>query len=311
MSILSSAPFVTGIGVFLLGMIVLTEALRSAVGGRLHQFLLRFTRGRFRSVLAGVLTTTLLQSSSGTVMAVVGLAAAGCLPLVNAVGVVVGANLGTTSTAWIMLWLGFKLNLTMIASPLVAVGALLRLGLFGRRAVPLGMPLAGFGLLFVGLSLIQSGLSEPAFTIPVALDLTGFLLLLGVGIAMTAVMQSSSIAVVTTIIALEAGLLGLGQAAVLVVGQNLGTTSTALLASFGSNPTGRKVAWAHVLFNGVTALIALPLLALVLFVPLRIEPMLALAAFHTLFNLLGVLVIAPWLGGFTRLIGLLKDESSR
>lgn len=295
---------VGGLGIFLLGMIVLTDGLRTFVGGRLHAVLLRFTAGRAAAITTGAVATILLQSSSATIVATIGLVTAGCLPLANAVGVVIGANLGTTSTAWVVIYLGLKLNLSAVASLLVTAGALARLGLFGRRLVPLGIPIAGFGLLFVGLTLMQDAMVGVAGTllIPPAAGLAGLLALVAVGAFMTVILQSSSAAVVATVMALSAGVIGLDQAAALVIGQNLGTTTTSLLASLGADLTARRVAWAHIIFNAVTAVVALPFLLLLRHV--QVDPAIALALFHTAFNALGVLLIAPWLSGFTRLISL-------
>jgi phosphate:Na+ symporter len=176
------------------------------------------------------------------------------------------------------------------------------LGLFGRRLTPAGLPLAGFGLLFVGLGRIQSFMPEVASTLsmPSGSTFLGLLTLTLLGTIMTVIVQSSSVAVVATIVALQAGVIDLAQAAALVVGQNLGTTSTALLASIGVNNIARRVAWAHTAFNLLTAVVALPFL--LLFTRVDLEPMIALALFHTLFNATGVLLIAPWLSGFTRLV---------
>ncbi len=301
-----------GVGVFLLGMLLLTEGLKALAGGALRRGLARFTRGRMAAVATGAVATAVIQSSSATTMTTIGLVAAGLLPMVSAIGVILGANLGTTSTAWIVAYFGLKLDVSSVAMLAVASGALLRLlgrGRFGAA----GMPLAGFGLLFVGISLMQAAMAGLAdgFTIPAASTdhLGGMLLLVAIGAAMTLIMQSSSAAVATTLTALSAGAIGLEQAAALVIGQNLGTTPKALLASLGASTAARRTAVAHVVFNLLTGVVALLLLAVLARFGLDpdgalvgSDPALVIAAFHTVFNVVGVAMFLPWLPTFAALV---------
>lgn len=307
-----------GIGVFLLGMVLLTEGLKAMAGGALRRGLARFTRSRLAAVATGAVATAVVQSSSATTMTAIGLVAAGLLPMVSAVGVILGANLGTTSTAWIVAYFGLKLDVSAVAMVAVAAGALLRLLGRGRLAAA-GLPLAGFGLLFVGIGLMQVAMADLAdgFVIPAASTdrLGGMLLLVAIGAAMTLVMQSSSAAVATTLTALAAGAIGLEQAAALVIGQNVGTTPKALLASIGASTAARRTAVAHVAFNLLTGAVALGLLALLARFGLDpdgalrgFDPALVIAGFHTGFNVVGVALFLPWLPTFAALVARLVPD---
>jgi len=310
---------VGGIGVFMVGMVLLTEGLKSVAGATLRRLLMRFTGRTASAILTGTLATALVQSSTATTMTTIGLVAAGLLPLANAIGVILGANLGTTSTAWIVAYFGLKLDISAVAMVAVAVGAVLRL--VGRGPVALaGLPLAGFGLLFVGIGLMQAAMADVAgaITLPAAAGgLGGLLLLVLVGVAMTVVMQSSSAAVATTLTALSAGVIGVDQAVALVIGQNVGTTPTALLASVGAVAAARRAAVAHLVFNLGTAVVALAALPLLVAIATAVtggveagDPAIMVALFHTLFNVLGVALVAPWLGGFAALVSRLAPERS-
>jgi len=314
-----SVDLLGGIGVFMVGMVLLTEGLKSVAGPTLRRALLRFTGTRAAAIATGALTTALVQSSTATTMTTIGLVAAGLLPLLNAVGVILGANLGTTSTAWIVAYFGLKLDIGAIAMVAVALGAILRL--IGRGALAqAGLPLAGFGLLFVGIGMMQTAMAgvAGAIALPTGSGTFGDLLVLVlVGAGMTVVMQSSSAAVATTLTALSAGIIGGDQAVALVIGQNIGTTPTALLASIGAVAAARRAALAHLAFNLATAVVALAALPLLVGAATALtggadanEPALTVALFHTLFNVVGVALVAPWLGTFTALVARLAPERS-
>ena len=314
-----TVELVGGIGVFLFGMLLLSDGLKAAAGPALRHALARFTSNRFAAVAAGAVTTTVVQSSTATTMTTIGLVAAGLLPLRNAIGVIIGANLGTTSTAWIVAYFGLKVDISAIATLAVALGALLRL--VGRdRLAAAGQPLAGFGMLFLGIGLMQTAMAGAAesFTVPDmgGQPVLGAMVLVFVGAAMTMVMQSSSAAVATTLTALAGGVVGLEQAAALVIGQNIGTAPKALLASLGATVAAKRTAVGHIAFNlgtGAVALLILPVFNwLGTWASTRgVEPALTLAAFHSLFDVLGVALVVPWLGGFTRLVvRVVPDEGA-
>ena len=241
-----------GIGLFLLGMLMLTDGLQALAGDRLRSALRRYTRTRPSAILTGAAVTAVVQSSSATTLAVIGFVGAGLLSFRQALGVVFGANLGTTTTAWLVAGVGLKVSVSAFALPLVGVGSLGKL--FGSgRIVPVGTAVAGFGLVFVGIDVLQSGMQgltsrfDPArFT---DLGVLGYALLVAVGALMTVVMQSSSAAVTTTLAAIAAGSINLEHAAALVIGQNVGTTVTASVAAIGGSAAARRTAVAHVAFN--------------------------------------------------------------
>jgi phosphate:Na+ symporter len=306
------AAILGGIGLFLLGMILMTDGLKAAAGDALRQVLRRFTGGPITSIASGATLTALVQSSSATVLTTIGFVSAGLLTFTQAVGVIFGANLGTTSTGWIVALLGLKFSISAVALPLIGVGALMRL--LGRGRVPaFGLALAGFGLIFVGIDTLQVGMEELGSRVdpesfPRA-TLGGRVLLVGIGVVMTVIMQSSSAAVATTLTALYTGTIDIQQAAALVVGQNVGTTVTAGLAAIGATVPARRTALAHVLFNvltGAVAFLLIPFIGDMEQLATRLfgatEPALVIAGFHTGFNLLGVLILAPFTVPFARLV---------
>ncbi|MFN2443064.1 MAG: Na/Pi cotransporter family protein [Thermoanaerobaculia bacterium] len=303
-----------GIGIFLLGMVLMTDGLRSAAGEALRGILTRFTGGPFKAVLSGAAMTALVQSSSATTLATIGFVSAGLLTFTQAVGVIFGANLGTTSTGWIVSLIGLKLDVTAIALPLVGVGALMRLVGKGRAAA-IGLAIAGFGLIFVGIDILQQGMEGLAGRIDLA-GITGEtifarLALVAVGAVMTIVTQSSSAALATTLTAVHSGAIGLFPAAALVIGQNVGTTVTAGLASIGASIPARRTALAHVLFNLITAIVAFALLPFLLRVVMATgaeDSATTLAGFHTIFNLAGVVILLPVIGRFASLVTRLVPE---
>ncbi len=304
-----------GVGIFLVGMVLLTEGLRAAAGTALRGVLQRFARGPGTALMSGAAFTALVQSSSATTLTTIGFVSAGLLTFPQAVGVIFGANLGTTSTGWLVSLIGFRVNIAAMALPLVGIGALLRLLSTGRNA-QLGIALAGFGLIFVGIDVLQVGMEGLAERVdPTAFPgptLGGRIALVVIGVLMTVVMQSSSAAVATALTALNAGTLGVDQAAFLVVGQNMGTTVKAALASIGGSIPVRRTALAHILFNLITGALALALLPLLLTGALWAvdgDPSVAIALFHSSFNLLGVLVLFPVLPSFSRLVERMVPET--
>lgn len=303
-----------GVGLFLLGMILMTDGLKALAGDALRSILSKYTTNRYSAVGAGAGITALVQSSSATTLATIGFVSAGLLPFSNAVGVNIGAALGTTSTGWIVSLLGLKLSIGKLMLPVIGIGAIMKL--MGRgRVAKVGMALAGFGVIFVGIDVLQAGMAGLAEkfspdSFPDA-NFGGRVLLALIGIAMTVVMQSSSAAVATTLAALAGGTINLEQAATVVIGANVGTTVTAGIASIGAGTSARRTALAHVLYNlstGAMAFAVLPLfLMLVGALPnVFTDGAVTVAAFHTGFNVLGVVVFLPFLprfaGGVERLI---------
>ena len=313
-----AAVILGGVGIFLTGMILLTDGLKAAAGDSLRSGLQRFARTPARGLASGTAITALVQSSSATTLTTIGFVSAGLLTFPQAVGVIFGANLGTTSTGWIVSVLGLRVSVGALALPLVGAGALMRL--LGRgRVAHGGMALVGFGLIFVGIDTLQVGMeglaeridpgSFPGETLP------GKALLVLLGVVMTVVMQSSSAAVATTLTALYSGSVGFEQAALLVVGQNMGTTVKAALASIGGTVPVRRTAAAHILFNLATGALALALFPFLLAASLWVvgpgEEVVAVALFHSAFNLLGVAALFPVVGPFARWVERLVPETER
>ncbi len=307
-----------GIGLFLLGMTLLTDGLKSFAGDNLRMALLRFTDKPSKAFAAGALVTALVQSSSATTVTVIGFVSAGLLAFTPAVSVVLGASLGTTATGWLVSVVGLKVSVGFYALPLIGIGAFLRL--LGRgRGRALGLAIAGFGLIFVGIETLQrsmEGLSEVfrLSEMPAA-GFTGHLLTMLIGLLMTVVMQSSSAAVATTLTALHTGSIAFDQAASLVIGAAIGTTVTGALAAIGGSVPAKRTALAHVLFNSATGLIAIVMLPALLYViewaqqRFGLDPgAVSLAAFHTLFISAGVLVFLPFVDRFARRIERLLPE---
>ena len=301
-----------GLGIFLLGMKLLSDNLRTAAGDALRLMLSRFTQGRFSSVATGTVFTALVQSSSATTLASIGFVSAGLLTFAQAVGVIFGANLGTTATSWLVATLGFNVSISSFAYPMVGLGALASLLLKGRRA-HIGAAVAGFGLIFVGIDVLQVGMGDLADQIDLssvgADGMRGRLLLVLIGFVMTVLMQSSSAAIAATLTALFAGAIDLPQAATLVIGQAVGTTVTAALGAIGATLAARRTAVAHIAFNIITSGLALLILPLFLYLHGlwmdsggQLSDAVAIAIFHTTFKIVGVAVLLPFLTPFTKLV---------
>ena len=295
-----------GIGLFLLGMVLMTDGLKALAGDALRSWLARFTGSRWTAVATGAGVTALVQSSSATTLATIGFVSAGLLGFNNAIGVIIGANIGTTSTGWIVSLLGLKLSVGSLALPLIGVGALARL-LGRKRLAQAGTALAGFGVIFVGIDVLQEGMAALSshwdFSRYSAEGIGARLGLVGLGVAMTVVMQSSSAAVATTLTALSGGAINFEQAAALVIGQNVGTTVTAVIAAIGAQAPAKRTALVHILFNVGTGTVAFLLLPLFTHAVdawtetyLHDDQALSLAAFHTAFNLLGAALFIPLIG---------------
>ncbi len=305
------ASILGGIGLFLLGMWMLTDGLKLAAAGTLQAILRSATSSRWRGLLAGMLITAIVQSSSAVTVATIGFVNAGLLNLTQSVWVVFGTNVGTTMTGWLVAAVGVKVDVGALALPLLGVGMLLRLAAQDRpRPSGFGQAIAGFGAFFLGIGFLQQGFGAlaPGLALP-ELDPSHWvtvLLFVGFGIALTVMTQSSSAAVAIVLTAAGGGGVPLALAAATVIGTNIGTTSTAAFVAIGATPPAKRVAGAHIAFNLLTAVVALVLFpwllaaseAIVRHVGRAIDIAVTLAVFHTLFNCLGVILIwpvAPWL----------------
>ena len=308
---------VGGIGLFLLGMELMTDGLKLSAGKSLQKILRRSTKTPLRGVLSGALITSLVQSSSAVTVATIGFVNAGLLKLKHAIRVAYGSNLGTTMTGWLVATIGFHVNLKAFALPAIGIGMLMALLLQNGRYAALGKVLAGFGLFFLGVDMMKSGFEglEGAISLETFEEggLLSLIVFIGVGFLMTLMMQSSSAAIAITLTAAAGGVITLASAACMVIGANVGTTSTAVIAAIGATPNARRMAAGHVIFNVVTGCAALLLLPLLLYgidwfqhsSGMAAGPATFLALFHTVFNLLGVLLLWP----FTELlVSFLKKQ---
>src|SRR5271169_4934971 len=306
----SAVALVGGLGLFLLGIHHLTEGLKGLAGDSLRRALQTLVGGRLSAIISGALFTVLVQSSTATTLTVIGFVSAGLVTFSQAVGVIVGATFGTTSTPWLVAVFGFRVSVSAFALPMLGIGAFLWLIAKGRTR-SLGAILAGFGLLFIGIDYLKTGMAGISWNLD-AVGGSGFggqWILAGIGILMSIVMQSSSAAAATTLVALHAGSLTFHQACAMIVGQSVGTASTSAIVAIGAGLAVRRAALAHIIFNvsvGILGILLLrPMTAAAGWVGSQMddpEGVLALAAFSSIFKFVGVAAFFPWLDNFSRLI---------
>jgi len=315
--LLIAGTFLGGLGLFLLAVSMISDGLKLAAGDTLKEILARSTSTPVRGVASGLLMTAVVQSSSAVTVATIGFVNAGLLNLVQSLGIIYGANIGTTMTGWLVAAVGFDFNIEAFALPLIGVGMLARLTGASRKLGAAGEALAGFGLFFIGVDVLQEAFQGFAADIDVGAFAPqgglGLILYVALGFFMTVTTQSSSAAIAITLTAATGGVLSIDAAAATVIGANVGTTSTAAFAVIGATANARRVAAAHVLFNLLTGAVALTLLPLLIWLVrsggqalgLEDAPAITLALFHTIFNLLGVLLMWPLTG---RLAGFLEKR---
>lgn len=327
MSFSTVSMAVGGLALFLLAMLMMTEGLKAFGGSGLRRLLGRSTSSPLRGVATGMLVTALVQSSSAVTVAAIGFVNAGLLNLRQALGVIFGTNVGTTMTGWLVSLVGVGFKIDAFALPLIAVGVALRLLAAGKRGQGLGDALTGFGLFFLGLDLLKDAFAGVAATYGAgALDGAGpahWAAALGLGFVFTLLTQSSSAAIALILTAAAGGLVGLPAAAAAVIGANVGTTATAALAALKATAAARRLALGHIGFNVITGVVALALLPVLLALVdrladafgLRANPAAMLALFHTVFNVLGVLLLLPFAGRLAALLERLfrstEDELAR
>ena len=304
-----------GVAIFLFGMLMLEDGFKLLGGGTLEKVLERSTASTPRAIGFGIFSTTLLQSSSLISIVTISFLSAGLISLTGGVGVIFGANIGTTTGAWLVAGLGLKVNIAAYAMPMIAISIVL---VFQKQGLlrGIGYALGGLGFLFLGIHYMKEGFD--AFKDQIDLTrfalsgLTGLFVYSLTGSAATVIMQSSHATMVLILTALAAGQINYENALALAIGANIGTTITAIIGSLGANFQGRRLALAHLIFNRATASVAL-----VFITPLRgavdrisdlagigaSDYAMKLAVFHTLFNVLGVALMLPFL---SRLIQFLE-----
>ncbi|MGQ3676220.1 Na/Pi cotransporter family protein [Xanthobacter sp. TB0139] len=308
-----------GVGLFLLGMTVMTDGLKALAGSALRTVLGKAAATPLSGAFWGAGVTLLVQSSSAVTMTTIGLVSAGLLTFPQGLGLVFGANVGTTGTGWLIALIGVRVSLSTYALPLIFIGALTRLLGSGRTAAA-GGALAGFALVLYGLTTLQQGMGGLADSLqpsdlPAVLGtegvgwlrgLGGLFSLIGIGLAMTAVMQSSTAAIAVTISAFYAGAISVEQGAALIIGQNIGTATSSALAAIGASTTAKRLALAYILFKAIAATIAIlafPFTAALLkSLSTVAEGTTLLAAYHTAYNVIGVCILLPATAWFTRVV---------
>jgi phosphate:Na+ symporter len=304
-----------GVAIFLFGMLSLEEGFKAFTGGILERILQRTTDRLWKSLSFGILTTTLMQSSSLVSVITISFLSAGLIGLASGIGIIFGANLGTTTGAWLVAGFGLKVKISAYAMPMLVFGVILVFQK-SRTWKGLGYILAGLGFLFLGIHYMKEGFEAfkdaidlAAYAMP---GIKGLLLYTLLGIAATVVMQSSHATLVLIITALAAQQITYENALALAIGANVGTTITAILGAMSSNVQGRRLAGAHLVFNLTTGMVAILFIQQFLLAVNTTSEWLGIAAddytlklalFHTLFNLVGVMLMLPLTG---RLVSLLE-----
>lgn len=256
MGILQIFTLLGALGMFLYGMNLMSSGLQKAAGDRLRSFLSAMTSSPSKGVLTGLGITTVIQSSSATTVMVVSFVNAGLLTLVQAISVIMGANIGTTVTAWLVSWLGFKADISILAVPLMALGFVLSISKKSTRR-NISELIVGFSLLFLGLSLMKNSVPDLSSTPEVLSFIKGWqgygffsvLIFLIFGTLLTLVLQSSSATMALTLIMLNMGWIRFDMACAMVLGENIGTTITANIAAAVGNSAAKRAALAHTVFN--------------------------------------------------------------
>lgn len=308
-TILNILSLIGSLAMFLYGMKVMSEGLEKFAGNRLRHVLATMTKNRFMGVLTGIFVTALIQSSSATTVMVVSFVNAGLMTLTQSIGVIMGANIGTTVSSWIISAIGFQINIASFAIPLLALGLPL---IFSRssRKKSMGEFIYGFSFLFMGLSFLQQSANDLNIGSLVANMLAHvptdsyftIILFVFVGAIVTMIVQASAATMAITLMLFGMNIPGFGfeEAAALAMGQNIGTTITAFMASLTANTQARRAALAHMFFNVFGVLMVLPFFypacdAVSWFVTdvmgVKNNPLYKLAAFHTAFNVFNTLVL--------------------
>jgi phosphate:Na+ symporter len=284
----------------------LEQSLKLLAGRSFKKFLREYTAHPLKGVLAGAVSTAALQSSSVVSLIVLAFVGTGIISLASAIGIVFGSNLGTTATGWIVATVGFKLDIEALALPLIAIGGLgVVWSADGTKRAGFSHLVVGLGLMLMGLEFMKSGaISATALFDPQQLAAYPPIIFLLTGLMLTAVIQSSSATIMITLSALYAGVITLPSAAAAAIGADLGTTITAMLGALAGADDKKRVAMAIVIFNVVTDTIAFvflnPILTFITVIIGLNDPLFALVAFHSLFNLIGIVIFLPSIGYMSR-----------
>lgn len=313
-----------GVAILLFGMILLEEGFKVFAKGSLQNILKKSTSKLYKSISTGAIATALIQSSSLVTVITISFISAGLISLGSGMGLVFGANIGTTATTWLVAAFGLKLNISALSMPMLVFGIIFSLQQ-NANLKGLGSVLAGLGFFFLGIFYMKEGFEVFKDNIDLTTyALSGFLGVIvysGIGIIITTILQSSSASLALILTALAAGQIEYENALALSVGANIGTTITAVIGSLSSNVAGKRLAGAHLIFNLLTGIVALaliyPLANLVNHLSFQLgivsaDYTLKLALFHTIFNVLGVILMLPLIS-FTEklLVRTIKEKKDK
>jgi len=313
---------VAGISIFLFGMMSLQQGFKSFTGGVLEKVLRTITDSLIKRLCFGIITTTMMQSSSLLSVLVISFISAGLLDLAAGIGIIFGANLGTTTGAWLVAGFGLKVKISAYALPILVFGVLFIIQK-SKNLQGLGYILTGIGFLFLGIHYMKEGFDAFKDTISLSdYAMTGFYGLFvfsALGVLTTVVIQSSGAAMVLIITALAAGQISYENSLALAIGTNIGTTMTAILGSLSANIKGKRLAGAHLVFNLFTSIIAIIFLRQFMWavdwfcniVDIAADDYtLKLATFHTLFNVVGIVLMLPFVNPLARVLELLLVDKA-
>ena len=310
----------SGVAIFLFGMLFLEEGFKAFTGGLLEKLLQKTTNKLWKSISFGVVSTTLMQSSSLVSVITISFLSAGLISLAAGIGIIFGANLGTTTGAWLIAGFGLKVKISAYAMPMLVFGIILVFQK-SKHLRGVGYILAGLGFLFLGIHYMKEGFEAFRTTIDLkAFSVSGYpglFLFAFLGIAATVIMQSSHATLVIIITALSVQQITYENGLALAIGANVGTTITAIIGSMSSNVQGKRLAGAHLIFNLVTALIAIifiyQLMAGVDIISSMVgiasdDFTLKLAVFHTIFNTIGIVVMIPFINHLVNFLTRVMPE---
>lgn len=302
----------TGIAIFLIGMYFMEDGFKLFSGGTLEKILENLTSSNLKSLFTGFFTTSIVQSSSLISVIVISFLSVELISLVKALCIIFGANLGSTTTAWLVSYFGLKLNISLYAMPMIIFGVIFRFSK-SRAFIGMGNIFLGLGFIFLGISYMKEGFETLSSSINLA-DYSiggylGILVYILIGALMTIVIQSSSATMAIIITALASGNILYIDSLALAIGANVGTTVTAVLGSLTSNQNGKRLAFGHFIFNITTAIFAVALIFILkdmidyIFTILKLDEenySMKLALFHTIFNTLGILILFPFVEQIAR-----------
>ena len=296
-----------GIAIFLIGMHFMEDGFKLFSGGTLEKVLEKFTSTKLKSIITGFISTSVVQSSSLISVIVISFLTVELITLVQGMSIIFGANLGTTTTAWIVSSFGLKIKISVYAMPMIIFGVIFRFS-SKNKYKGLGNILLGLGFIFLGISYMKEGFETLKESLDLASysigGLSGILVYIIIGAIATVVIQSSSATMAIIITALSGGNIIYIDAIALAIGANVGTTVTAAIGALTSNENGKRLAFGHFVFNIITTLVAVILINILIDIVDILSPLLSirddnyamkLALFHTIFNLLGVIILYPFI----------------